>query len=92
MVQDLEIDAAQGLFVSRDNYQVEMPVRFAIDFERGLLSMAVVMRAPLCVVNERRQQMAGLCQAHLPVRPERAVFQCPRASVSTTLSMTGSLE
>jgi hypothetical protein len=42
---------------------------FAIDFNQGAVSIATVMRAPLCVVNERRQQMAGLCQAHLRVRP-----------------------
>ena len=49
---------------------------FAIDFNHGAVSMAAVMRAPLCVVNERRQQTDGLCQAHPRVRPERAVFQC----------------
>ena len=54
---------------------------FAIDFDPSEVSMAAVMRAPLCVVNERRQQMAGLCQAHLRVRPEGAVFQCLRLSV-----------
>jgi hypothetical protein len=48
---------------------------FAIDLYFGLVSMAPVMRAPFCVVNERRQQMAGLRQAHPRVRPERAVFQ-----------------
>jgi hypothetical protein len=54
---------------------------FAIDFNDGAVSIAAFMRAPLCVVNERRQQMAGLCQAHLRVRPEGAVFQCLSLSV-----------
>ena len=48
---------------------------FAIDFNHGAVSMGGVMRAPLCVVNERRQQTAGLYQAHPRVRPERAMFQ-----------------
>ena len=65
---------------------------FAIDFNYGAVSIAAVMRALLCVVNGRRQQMAGLCQAHPRVRPERVVFQCVRVSVSRTLSMTDSLE
>src|ERR1035441_3958469 len=45
---------------------------FAIDFEDDPVSMAAVMRALFCVVNERRQQMAGLPQAHPRVLPERA--------------------
>jgi hypothetical protein len=51
-------------------------VFFAIDFNDGSVIIAAFMRAPLCVVNERRQQMAGLGQAHPRVRPEGAVFQC----------------
>ena len=65
---------------------------FAIDFNHVAVSIAGVMRAPLCVVNERRQQMAGLCQAHPRVRPERAAFQCARMAVSRTVSMAASLE
>ena len=60
---------------------------FAIDFDDGALSMGGVMRAPLCVVNERRQQMAGLCQAHPRVRLERAVFKrvCVAASRASSV-------
>lgn len=43
---------------------------FAIDFKEGAVSIAAFMRAPLCVANERRQQMAGLTQAHPRVRAE----------------------
>jgi hypothetical protein len=65
----------QLLFVFRDNYQVQLPAAlFAIDFKAGAVSIAAFMRAPLCVVNERRHQMAGLCQAHPRVQPARAVF------------------
>ena|ERR1035441_8279245 len=55
---------------------------FAIDFDPSEVSMAAVMRAPLCVVNERRQQpVAGLAQAHLSVQPEQAGSR--RARVAT---------
>ena len=58
-----------------------MAVRFPIDFDHCGVSMVAVMRAPLCVVNERRQQqVAGLSQAHLPVQPERAVFRRVRVA------------
>jgi hypothetical protein len=65
---------------------------FAIDFNDGAVSMVAVMRAPLCVVDERRQQMAGLRQAHLRVRPERAVFQRLRVAASGTPSVTDPLK
>jgi hypothetical protein len=73
----------RGLFVSRENYQEQlMQARFAIDFDLSGVSMVAVMRAPLCVVNERRQQqVAGLSQAHPPVQPDRNVFR--RARVAT---------
>jgi hypothetical protein len=79
----------------RRNYYSEHPGRqvqggaalFAIDFNDGAGSMAGVMRAPLCVVNERRQQMAGLCQAHPQVRPERAVFKRVHLAASGAPSM-----
>ena len=81
-----------GLTPPKLSHAVICPLLFAIDFEDAPASMAGVMRAPLCVVNERRQQMVGLSQAHPPVRPEHAAFQCARVSVSGTLSMTASLE
>jgi hypothetical protein len=65
---------------------------FAIDFNHVAVSIAGVMRAPLCVVNERRQQMAGLCQAHPRVRPERAVFRRVRLAASGTPSVTDPLK
>ena len=65
---------------------------FAIDFNHVAVSIAGVMRAPLCVVNERRQQMAGFCQAHPLVRPEGAVCQSVRASASGAPSVTDPLE
>ena len=65
---------------------------FAIDLYFGLVSMTAVMRASLYVVNERRQQMAGLRQAHLRVQPERAVFQCVRVVASGAPSVTDPVE
>ena len=72
----------RGLLDSRDNYQAQLAAaRFAIDFDHSRVSMVDVMRAPLRVVNERRQQqVAGLSQAHPPVRPERAVSQGVRVA------------
>jgi hypothetical protein len=64
---------------------------FAIDLYFGRVSMAPVMRAPFCVVNQRRQQMAGLFQAHPRVRPERAVFQRVRVAASEAPSVTTAL-
>jgi hypothetical protein len=55
-------------------------VRFPIDFAPIAVSMIGVMRAPLCVVNERRQQMAGRCQAHPRVQPERTAFSACRSA------------
>jgi hypothetical protein len=72
----------RGLFVSSDNYQEQLArARFAFDFEHSRVSMVGVMRAPLCVVNERRQQqVAGLSQAHPLVQPERAVLRRMRVA------------
>jgi hypothetical protein len=65
---------------------------FAIDFNDGGVSMAGVMRAPLCVVNERRQQMAGLRQSHPRVRPEWAVYQRVPVTAAGAPSLTDPLE
>ena len=53
--------------------------------------MAGVMRAPLRVVNQRRQQMAGLSQTHLRVRPDGAVVQRVRVAASGAQSVTDPL-
>jgi hypothetical protein len=65
---------------------------FAIDFNDSAASMGGVMRAPLCVVNGRRQQLAGLCQAHPRVLSERAVFQREGVAASGVPSVTDPLE
>jgi hypothetical protein len=72
----------RGLFVFSGNYQEQLArARFAFDFDHSRVSMVPVMRAPLCVVNERRQQqVAGMSQAHLSVQPERAVFRRVRVA------------
>ena len=97
----LEDELCPDGFKRGDSEVVPAPVRwevhggaalFTVDFNDGAVSMTGVMRAPLCVVNERRQQMAGLCQVHLQVQPERAVFQCARVVAWGTPSVTDPLE
>src|ERR1035437_3149067 len=81
-----------GLTPPKLSHAVVGLLLFAIDFEDAPASMAGVMRALLCVVNERRPQLALLPQPPPPGRLERAAFRCAGVSVSGTLSMTTTLE
>jgi hypothetical protein len=86
MVQDWAIFGGSRLMVKPAPVKPgwgygESGLAFPIDFDHALASIAAGMRAPLCIINRRLQQMAGLSQERAPVRPELAVCQRGRLSV-----------